>query len=436
MFGTAVEQLESAVDQVNAVVRSVEDDELSRAEAVDALLRMERSATRLAATVGALATDLEARGAHEQDASRSMADWLAARTGERRATTGSRMHLARKLRTMPVTSDALDVAEITESHAQVLARALTCRTAEAFVRDEELLVGLARKLTADQLVQAIEFWMRKNDPDGPEPDPENRDRFFMSQTLEGRLKGNFDLGGDVALAVKVAVDEVYGQLLRRDKENREADATDPGLDDRPSERRARALGELCSRAAASPRNPTRRQPLLVLHTTLDTLAGTGDPNDWLMALEEAWSSAIPFDQASLFACDCWIAEVVIRKQDGEILDAGRELRVANRAMRRALVARDGHHCAVPGCSQPVGYCDAHHIVWWIKGGHTKLENLVFVCRWHHLRLHAGDLVVEMVDGRPRFTNRVGEVLVEPRSGPPPGGPPAGPPGDQPEAEAA
>lgn len=157
MFGIVVEQLESAVDQANTLVRSVEEEELSRAEAVEALLRMERSATRLAATVGALASDLEARGAHEQDTSRSMADWLAARTGERRATTGSRMYLARKLRSMPATSDALDGAEITESHAQVLARALTSRTAEAFARDEELLVGLARKLTADQLVQAIEF---------------------------------------------------------------------------------------------------------------------------------------------------------------------------------------------------------------------------------------------------------------------------------------
>ncbi len=422
MFGT-VEQLESAVDQIASMVRGAETEELSRPDALEALERIERSATRLSSTIGAFATDLEARRAHEPDAARSMADWLSARTGERRATTGSRLHLARKLRSMPATSEALDAAQITGSHAQVLSRALNSRTVDAFARDEELLVGLARKLTADQLVQAIEFWLRRNDLDGPEPDPEDRDRFFLSQTLDGRLKGNFDLGGDLSLAVKSAIDEIYGQLLRRDKENREADPTDPGLDDTPSKRRARALGELCSRAAASPKNPSRRQPLIVLHTTVNTLAGTGDPEDWLMAVEQAWRSAIPSAQANLWACDCWIAEVVIRKEDGEVLDAGRELRIANRAMRRALVARDGHHCAVPGCSQPVGYCDAHHIVWWIKGGHTKLDNLVFLCRWHHLRIHAGDLTVEMVDGRPRFTNRAGQVLVEPRGGPPPGDPP-------------
>jgi hypothetical protein len=227
----------------------------------------------------------------------------------------------------------------------------------------------------------------------------------------------------------MAIDEITSELLRQDKENRKVDPTDPGLDDRPSERRARALGELCDRAAASPENPARRQPLFVMHTTVDTLTESGDPSHWKLAVEQAWSSAIPLDTAHLWSCDCWLADVVIRRSDGEVLDAGRELRVANRAMRRALVARDGHHCAVPGCDRPVGWCDAHHIIWWTKGGLTKVENLVFLCRWHHGRIHAKELVVEMVDGRPQFTNRAGTVLVEPRAGP-------APPGDPPQADAA
>src|SRR5690606_6095454 len=97
------------------------------------------------------------------------------------------------------------------------------------------------------------------------------------------------------------------ELLRRDKDNREVDPSDPGLDDRPSQRRARALGELCTRAAASPENPARRQPLFVLHTTVDTLAETGDPTDWMLATEQAWSAAIPLDAAHLWSCDCWLA---------------------------------------------------------------------------------------------------------------------------------
>lgn len=241
---------------------------------------------------------------------------------------------------------------------------------------------------------------------------------------ERRLKGNFDLAGDLAMKVKLAIDEVVDQLLRRDKATRDVDPTDPGLDDEPSERRARALAELCERAAASPKNPVRRQPLFVLHTTVDTLAETGDPTEWMLAVEQAWSSAIPLDMAHLEGCDCWLAQVVIRKADGEVLDAGRKRRTANRAMRRALVARDGSCCAVPGCDRPVGWSHAHHIIWWEDGGLTEVDNLVFLCPWHHGRVHAKELFVEVADGRPRFTNRDGQVLVEPRAGPaPPGDPP-------------
>jgi len=429
VFGTVVEQLESAIDEVAALVASVEDVEVSRDAALTALLTFERLGERLQASIGGFATDLETRDAHRPDLATSMANWLASRTGQARSTVGSRLHLARKLRSMPATSAALAAGAITHSHAHVLSRALNPRTVDAFARDEAMLVGTATKLTADQLTQVIEFWLRHADPDGSEPDPGDRDRFFLSQTLDGRLKGNFDLGGDLAITVKTAIDEVADELRRQDKANRDADPTDPGLDHLPSQRRARALGELCARAAASPENPARRQPLLVLHTTLDTLTESGNPADWMLALEQAWSSAIPIDVVHLWSCDCWLADVVIRGTDGEILDAGREIRIANRAMRRALVARDGHCCAVPGCDRPVGWCDAHHIIWWRDGGLTKVENLVFLCRWHHTRVHTRELVIEMVDGRPQFRNRDGAVLVDPRVGP-------APPGDPPEADAA
>lgn len=432
MFGTVVQQLECAIDAVAAVVISVEDAPVSRSEACDALLRIERLRERLEACIGGLATDLESRDAHRiDDLATSMANWLSARTGAAREGVGSRLRLARDLRSMRATSEALAGGEITHSHANVLSRALTPRTTEAFARDEAaILVPAAKKLTADQLAQVIEFWLRRNDPDGSEPGLEGgSDRFHLSETMHGRLKGNFDLGGDLAVTVKLAIEEKVRQLHQRDKENRKADPTDPGLSQLPSQRRARALGELCTEAACSPENPARRLPMLVLHTTLDTLAETGDPMDWMLAMEQAWSSAIPLDLAHLWSCDCWLAQVVIRGQDGEVLDAGREERIANRAMRRALVARDGSCCAVPGCARPVGWCDAHHIIWWRNGGLTKVENLVFLCRWHHSRVHARELEVELVDGRPRFTNRAGQILVEPRAGPPP-------PGDPPHVHAA
>lgn len=422
MLGT-VEQLEGAVDTVATSVASVETQDLDRDTATDTLVRLERCRERLVAAIGRYTSDLEARGFHEGDGAYSMANWIATRTGQARATAGSRCFLARKLRTMPETAAAFDAGDITSSHARVLARALNPRTADAFTRDETMLVGHARKLTADQLAQVVEFWLSRHDPDGAEPRLEGEDdRFYLSRTLNGRLKGDFDLGGDLAIRVERAIEELVSQLLKSDKFNRETDPSDPGAAQTTSQRRARALGELCDRAAASPNNPARRQPLFTLHTTVDTLTGRGDPADWLTQVEHAWTAAIPMAEVHLWACDCWIHELVIRRTDGEPLDAGRELRVANRAMRRALVARDGHHCAVPGCDRPVGWCDAHHVVWWTNGGHTDLDNLVLLCRWHHTRIHKKELRVRMVNRRPEFRDRHGHVLCAPtRSGDPPDG---------------
>jgi hypothetical protein len=282
VFRSSIDQLEQAVERVAEAVVSVAPVDLPRTEATEALLALERLGVRLEATIGSLLSDLEARGAHETEGSYSMANWLAARTGQRRATAGSRVHLARRLRSMPATAEALAAAEITASHATVLSRALNARTAEAFARDEAMLVASARNLTADQLTQVIEFWLRHHDVDGPEPVSEDRDRFWLSQTLDGRLKGNFDLGGDLAVTVRATIEETVTQLLAHERSCREADPTDPRADHPTSRRRARALAVLCERAAASPDNPARRRPLFNLHTTIATLTRTGTPEDWML----------------------------------------------------------------------------------------------------------------------------------------------------------
>lgn len=415
-----VEQLEVIVDRLVADVREIEAGDVDRHQAMDLLLRVERCRERLAASSGRLASDLEARSAHAYEGSYSMANWLASRTGTARSVTGARARLARKVRTMPATAAAFEAGEITESHVRVLARALNPRTTDAFERDEKTLVDHARTLTSDQLAQIIEFWLRHNDPDGPQPRVEGEDdRFWLSRTMNGRLKGTLDLGGSLAITVERALDEVVQQLLARDKKNRDVDASDPALDQTAAQRRARALGELAERAAASENNPACRKPLYSLHTTVDTLAGAGDPSDWIADVEHAWNAVIPNFEIHLASCDCWMSQVIL-DTDGLPLNLGRERRTASAAQRRALVARDGNGCAVPGCDRPTGWCDAHHVVHWTTpeghpGGNTDIDNLVHLCRWHHRRIHLEELTVDMVDGRPRFTNQAEQVLREPRS---------------------
>ena len=62
--------------------------------------------------------------------------------------------------------------------------------------------------------------------------------------------------------------------------------------------------------------------------------------------------------------------------------------VPDRAQFRALVLRD-QHCQFPGCDRPPEWTDAHHLVHWLHGGTTDLDNLVLLCRYHHVKCHEG-----------------------------------------------
>jgi hypothetical protein len=70
----------------------------------------------------------------------------------------------------------------------------------------------------------------------------------------------------------------------------------------------------------------------------------------------------------------------------EVLDLGRATRVISPALRRALAVRDGG-CAAHGCDRPPGWADAHHLRHWLHGGATSLDNLVLLCRVHHVAVH-------------------------------------------------
>ena len=60
------------------------------------------------------------------------------------------------------------------------------------------------------------------------------------------------------------------------------------------------------------------------------------------------------------------------------------------AQRRSLAARD-LGCVARGCTRPPALCDAHHLVGRAEGGPTCLDDLVLLCRRHHVLWHLGKL---------------------------------------------
>jgi hypothetical protein len=77
--------------------------------------------------------------------------------------------------------------------------------------------------------------------------------------------------------------------------------------------------------------------------------------------------------------------VVAEDPSGQPLTVGQMAREPSAWMIRQLRYRD-RECTFPGCGAR-RFTQAHHIIWWDRGGRTVLDNLVLVCGFHHKLVH-------------------------------------------------
>ena len=92
--------------------------------------------------------------------------------------------------------------------------------------------------------------------------------------------------------------------------------------------------------------------------------------------------------------------VVTRR--GVVLRMGRTRRLATPGQTVALIARDGG-CSFPGCQRPPEWCERHHVVAWVDGGPTDLDNLTLLCAYHHHNFAGRGWTCRMIDGLPAWT---------------------------------
>jgi hypothetical protein len=94
--------------------------------------------------------------------------------------------------------------------------------------------------------------------------------------------------------------------------------------------------------------------------------------------------AIANETARKIACDSKVQVLVV---DGKCVpvNMGRRSRTVPNRLFRLLKERD-LQCRAPGCTRTRGL-HAHHVVHWVDGGPTDLDNLVLLCRRHHTMLH-------------------------------------------------
>jgi hypothetical protein len=253
----------------------------------------------------------------------------------------------------------MEAGEIGFGHLAVIAR-----TAQAVgkVVDEYGLLELARKLSPGKLFFECLHYRHSVDATAyckEQSEYEVNHHLSLSTAESGHLLINGVLDPVGGAAVRNALEPLAQKSGAHD-------------DRRLPQRYADALVELAS--GGKPAN-------IQVTATIETLKGLAG------AAGAEMEFSLPISSTSLqrMACDCSVTRVLLN-QDSLTIDVGRSRRVISGAMRKALKVRDGH-CRWPGCERPASWCDGHHLLHWIHGGTTDLDNLVLLCRRHHRMVH-------------------------------------------------
>jgi hypothetical protein len=388
--------LRSALDELGA-----EDLRFASDEAIeDDVIEIERASRALEAERLRRIAELDARGSFARDGYLSMSAWLVHRLRIAWSTAGRHVRMARGLRRMPRTREALSAGDLSAAATSMLVSARETNPAE-FVKVEETLLDAATTLGPRELRGAIAYWREVVDRRAALEDSERRRelrRLHVSPALDGMVRVDGDLDPETGQVVITALRAVM-TASRGDGSN---GRTAP-------QRRADALGEICYQWMDGSNRATiaGERPHVTVTVDLESLERRIGRR---CELDEA--GRIPAEDARRIACDASVSRVITVAPSSPV-EIGRRTPVVPAALRRAVVVRDGG-CRFPGCDRPPGWCDAHHVLHWADGGETSLDNLVLLCRPHHRLVHERfSLAIE--EGRPAFRRPDGTLLPDQRS---------------------
>ena len=166
---------------------------------------------------------------------------------------------------------------------------------------------------------------------------------------------------------------------------------------RPAQRRADAALAMAATSLAAAGEPVARSDRYRVLVNVDVAALDPPADPAAVPPTRAFASGFgPLAPATArrLACDAGLAALAVDR-DADALDVGRRTRAWPASMRRAALARD-RRCQVPGCGA-TRYLDVHHVVHWIDGGPTSLDNAACVCRRCHVMLHEGGYALERLE---------------------------------------
>ncbi|SDY56741.1 protein of unknown function [Geodermatophilus africanus] len=349
----------------------------------------------------------DARQACEHDGLKTMPSWLRNHSRLSAAAAAELVRSGRALAHLPVLAAAFAAGDVTAD--QVAAIAPIARDAHRVAAAEQgvdlaevdaALTAIAVPQPHRVLGQAVDRYLAMLDPDGPEPDPTEGRRLAIIKHADGSITGRFDL------------DAVGGEKLQTALESVVQVGRCAGDERTRTQQSADALVQLCDNQLAAGTLPILRghKPQVIVKIAVEDLA---DPATGPGAAGTGFGATISAARARWLACDGAVTRIVMGP-DGMPLDYGRTLRLVPPHVRRAAEVRDAG-CVFAGCGAPTFWCDVHHLLEWINGGETNLENSALLCERHHTKVHHGFRVERQPDGRWRTWRPDGtEILTGPQ----------------------
>ena len=359
----------------------------------------------------------------------SCAHWLSWRVGMDLGAAREKVRVARKLAELPAMDAALARGEISYSKVRAMTRIATAA-------NEADLLTMAKNTTGSQLERICRLKRSVNRLDhGAARQQEECRRYVIQRSTDDgmvstqirlhpeeaahllralQLLGGGDLAeGAVALADLALTAGVPARSPRPDGaphptgasqgESAETDPTaEPPGETAPAT--APETGPSPATAAEARVRPVRPPVEVVVHVSAADLEGVTELGDGISA-----------EVCRRLLCDAGVVPM-LEDERGRTIDVGRKRRTIPAALQRALASRDGG-CRFPGCTNR-RFVDGHHIVHWIDGGETSLDNTVLLCRRHHRYLHECGFSVKREGDELMFRDASG-IVIRPQAPRPP-----------------
>ena len=410
-----VAQMSALAGDLSEVLWAARDD----GEKMDTFVMLDVVKSRIESVQLDLVRELEATKGVQALGWASTADFVTAVSGGTKSSGPASVRLAEELAQPVLTpvAEALADGWLSRDKAQVISRGIDLLPHNSGVkaRGVQVLLDEAKRLDATELRKAARRLVEVVDPEGEERRAEKdfaRDQ--RAAHLKRYLAVTDDGAGGAFIRGRCSAEDaalVRSTLLPL---SRPVPKTVPDCDPStcevpgcshdgrdPRDHGARmldALVEACNRLQKAGVLPESHgaQPRVNITIDLEDLKrhggyGTTDTGEDLTA-----------ETVRRMACDADLIPVVLGA-DSAVLDVGRTMRLVTAAIWYALVVRD-RHCRFPGCTRPPVMTHAHHVVHWIDGGSTSLDNLVLLCGHHHRLVHAGPWTIDQPSpGRFEFT---------------------------------